>query len=130
MYKKTIEYEDFNGNKLKEDFYFNFTKAELAEWEMSTPGEGLAAYLQSIVDSNDKAEITRLFKKVILDAYGEKSEDGKRFIKSEEISKAFEQTNAYDEFFMELVADEEAAANFINSIVPSIEEKKLPKAVS
>lgn len=118
MLKKTIEYVDYNGVERKEDFYFNLTKAEIMEMEMSTEG-GLAEMIEKIVATQNTPAIIKIFKQLVLKAYGEKSPDGKRFIKSEELSSAFEQTEAYSELFMELATDADAAAKFVNGIVPS-----------
>ena len=118
MLKKTITYTDFNGVARTEDFYFNLSKAELMEMELGTHG-GFAEMLHKIVDANDAPTIMKTFKSFILKAYGEKSADGKRFIKSDEISNAFAQTEAYSQIFMELITDAEAAANFINGIIPA-----------
>lgn len=118
MLKKSITYTDYNGVERKEDFYFNLTKAELMEMEMSTTG-GLAEMIQRVVDTKDAPAIIRIFKDLVLKAYGEKSADGKRFIKSKELSDAFAQTEAYSELFMELATDADAASNFINGIVPA-----------
>ena len=104
MLKKTITYTDYDGNTRTEDFYFNLNKAEIAEMELSTNG-GMEKMLTQIVNSQDGKRIMEVFKGIILKAYGVKTADGKRFEKSEEISKAFEQTEAYSELFMELVTD-------------------------
>lgn len=117
MLKKTIKYTDYNGTERTEDFYFNFTKAEILELEMSEAG-GLAAKIQKIIESKDNRELMKHFKYIIHKAYGEKSDDGRRFIKSEEISTAFEQTEAYEELFLELFSDAEKAAEFVNGIIP------------
>jgi hypothetical protein len=117
MLKRTITYEDYDGNTRTEDFYFNLSKAELIEIEASTPG-GVAAKLEKISKDNNGAEIIKTFKDIILKSYGVKSEDGKRFIKSEEISKAFEETEAYSELFYELALDADKAAAFVNGIMP------------
>lgn len=118
MLKKTITYVDYNGNERVEDFYFNLTKAEATEMELSVEG-GLTKKLEDIVNSQNNKEIIALFKEIILKAYGEKSQDGKRFIKSEELSEAFSQTEAFSELFMELALDEKASADFINGILPA-----------
>lgn len=118
MLKKTITYTDYNGVERTEDFYFNLSKAELMEMELSEEG-GLAGKLQKIVAAKDQPTIIKMFKDIILKAYGEKSSDGKRFIKSEELSASFSQTEAYSELYMELVSNEDSAANFINNIVPN-----------
>ena len=98
-------------------FYFNITKAEAMEMEFSVEG-GLTAMIDKITAAKDFTSLVSLFKEFILMAYGEKSADGKRFIKSDELSEAFSQTNAYSELFMELATDDEAASVFINGIVP------------
>lgn len=119
MLKKTITYTDYDGNNRTEDFFFNLNKAEIAEMELSTTG-GMEKMLTQIVNSQDGKRIMEVFKGIILKAYGVKSADGKRFEKSEELSKAFEQTEAYSELFMELVTDADKAAAFINGIVPVV----------
>ena len=118
MLKKTMTYVDYNGTERKEDFYFNLSKAEVLEMEMSTAG-GLAEMIQNVVDAKDQPAIIKIFKDLVLKAYGEKSPDGKRFIKSEEIATAFSQTEAYSMLFMELATDADAAAKFVNGIVPA-----------
>ena len=123
MLKKTITYTDYNGSERTEDFYFNLTQAEITEMELSTTG-GLAEMIQKIVAAQDAPSIIKVFKELILRAYGEKSPDGKRFIKSEEISTAFSQTEAYSILFMELATDAKAAGDFVNGIVPSEMSKK------
>ena len=118
MLKKTITYHDYNGVEYTQDFYFNLSKAEIMEMELGTTG-GLAEMIQKIVAAQDAPSIIKVFKDLILKSYGEKSADGKRFIKSDEISTAFSQTEAYSELFMELATNAEAAAAFVNGIVPA-----------
>lgn len=125
MIKKTIIYTDYNGTERTEDFYFNLSKAEVMEMEMSTTG-GLAEMIQRIVAANDTPAIIKIFKELVLKAYGEKSPDGKRFVKSDEIATAFSQTEAYSQLFMELATDADAAAKFVNGIVPGDMNKQLP----
>lgn len=126
MLKKDITYVDYNGVERTEPKYFNLTKAELMEMEMSTAG-GLAEMIQRIVAAQDAPAIIAIFKKLILKAYGEKSPDGKRFIKSEQLSTEFSQTEAYSQLFMELAMNDKAAAEFINGIVPADMAKKANK---
>jgi hypothetical protein len=118
MLKKTVTYVDYNGVERTEDFYFNLTKAEVAEMEMSVEG-GFSKMLEEIVASKDNVRIVSLFKQMVLKAYGEKSADGRRFVKSEEISKAFSETEAYSEIFMELALNSDQAAAFVNGIMPA-----------
>lgn len=118
MLKLTRTYNDYNGVSRTEDFYFNLTQAEITEMELSVDG-GLTEMINRIVAAKDGKQIINIFKKLILDAYGEKSPDGKRFIKTQELRDAFAQTEAYSDLFMELATDSEAAANFVNGIVPA-----------
>ncbi len=120
MLKKTMTYVDYDGNERTEDFYFNLTKAEIIEMNLSASG-GLDKLITKIVAEQDGAKIVEIFKKIILGAYGEKSLDGKRFIKSPELSESFSQTEAYSDLFMELATDAEKAAEFINDIVPKVD---------
>ena len=125
MLKKTITYTDYNGVERKEDFYFNLSKAEIMEMELSTTG-GLAEMILKVVAAQDTPSIMKIFKELILKAYGEKSADGKRFIKNSELTAAFEQTEAYSNLFMELATDADAAAKFVNAIVPADLAKQIP----
>ena len=122
MLKKTIAYTDYNGVERKEDFYFNLSKAEIMEMEMSTSG-GLTEMISKIVAAQDTPAIIKLFKDLVLKAYGEKTLDGKRFVKIDEngipLARAFSQTEAYSVLFMELATDAEAASEFVNGIVPA-----------
>lgn len=118
MLKKTITYTDYNGVERTEDHYFNLSKAESMEMEMSTSG-GLSEMIRKIVAAQDTPAIIKIFKEIILKAYGQKSPDGRQFIKSPELSKAFSETEAYSQLFMELATDADAAAKFVNGIVPN-----------
>jgi hypothetical protein len=117
MLKKTITYTDYNDVERTETFWFNLSQAELMEMELGTVG-GMREMVNRIVAAQDLPSITKVFKDLILKSYGEKSPDGKRFIKSPELSEAFSQTEAYTELFMELATDADAASDFMNGIVP------------
>lgn len=118
MRKETITYEDYNGVKRTEDFYFSFNKAELMEMELSSPGGSLKDRLQRLIDSPEPATITSTFKDIILNAYGVKSEDGRRFMKSPELAKAFSETEAYSDLWMHLATDQDYAVAFIRDLMP------------
>jgi hypothetical protein len=128
MLKKTMTYTDYNGVQRTEDFYFNLSKAEVTEMEMGTAG-GLAEMIKAVVDAKDAPSIIKIFKDLILKAYGEKSPDGKRLIKSEELSTAFSQTEAYSDLFMELATNADEAAKFVNGIIPNAPEQKITAAI-
>lgn len=117
MYKKLIVYKDYNGNERKEFFYFNLTKVELSKWEVETSG-GMREILENIIKTQDRKGLVELFDDVIRRSYGEKSSDGKYFMKSEEILQRFISTEAYTTLFMELASDDTAASEFINGIMP------------
>ena len=117
MYKKTVTYTDYNDVKRTETFYFNFTKAEVLEMELGTVG-GLSAMIQGVIDAKDTPALIKIFKDLVLKAYGEKSADGKRFIKTPELSEAFAQTEAYSDIFMELATNDVAASEFVKGITP------------
>ena len=118
MLKKEITYTDYNGTQRTETFHFNLSKAEIMEMELGTTG-GYTELVQKIIEAQDTASLIKIFKDLILKSYGEKSLDGRRFIKSEEISAGFAQTEAYSELFMELATDDKAAADFVNGIIPA-----------
>ena len=117
MLKITKTYVDYNGTERTEDFYFNLTKAEVTEMELSKQG-GISGYIKSIVAAQDMPELIKTFKEIVLKSYGQKSLDGRRFIKSPELTEDFSQTEAYSMIFMELAMDDKKAAEFINGIMP------------
>ena len=117
MLKKSITYETYSGERITEDFYFNLTKAELVELEMGHKG-GLSEALKKIVESEDGKAIISEFKNIILKSYGVKSEDGRHFVKNNQLRQEFESTEAYSVLFMELVTDAEAAAEFVRMVIP------------
>lgn len=125
MYKKVIKYTDYNGIEREEPFYFNLNKAELVKWEGSTLG-GMKAMYDKIIAAQDKEALISLFETIIQRAYGEKSPDGKRFMKSPEILANFISTEAYSNLFMELASNDEAASAFMEGIMPAdlLEEAK------
>lgn len=123
MYKRTIKYTDYNGVEREEDFYFNLTRAELIEMEVG-PAEGLEEHFRKIIASKNGSLIMKTFKDFILKAYGEKSPDGRQFFKSEDISNGFLCTEAYNVLFCEICTDAEAAANFVNAVLPLTDEQR------
>lgn len=128
MVKKTITYVDYNGNERTEDFYFNLSSAEITEMEMSTSG-GLTGMIERIISEQNAPAIIKIFKDLVLKSYGQKSLDGKRFIKNDELREEFSQTEAYSILFMELATNAEEAAKFVNGIVPHNQTniEKLPQ---
>ena len=123
MLKKTIVYTDYEGNERTDDFYFNLNQPELLEMNVSEKG-GLEKVIEKIIATDDFKKLVEIFKEIILKAYGEKSLDGRRFVKSKELSEQFSQTEAYSILFMELALNAEAASDFINGIISSKQEAK------
>lgn len=117
MLKKTITYTDYDGRERTEDFYFNLTKAELIEMDFSAKG-GMQKLLEQITETNDRKRLIELAKDLILRSYGVKSEDGRRFVKTKELSEEFSQTEAFSELFMEVGTDDGAAVAFVKGILP------------
>lgn len=117
MLCKEIEYVDYFDQPRKEKFYFNLNESELTEMELSEVG-GISNLMMKVVETRDTPGLIKIFKELILKSYGERSADGKRFIKSPELSLAFSQTEAYNKLFMELSTDDKAAADFVNGIIP------------
>ena len=118
MLKKIITYTDYNGVEGTVPFYFYLCKAELMEMELGVTG-GMTEMLDKIIAAKDAPSLMKTFKEMIMKSYGIKSDDGKRLIKSEELSIAFTQTEAYSVLFMELITDDKAAADFVNGIIPN-----------
>lgn len=118
MLKKTITYKDFTGEESTEDFYFNLTKAELIELEVSAQGNSLSDWLQKIVKAVNGAEIISTFKLIIDMSYGVKSPDGRRFIKSPELLAEFKSTVAYSDLFEELSMNADKGSEFVNGLMP------------
>ena len=117
MIKKTVTYTDFDGNERTEDFYFHLTEQELTEWELSVDG-GLSGVLERIIKSKDNKKIIEIFKDLLIKSYGEKTPDGRGFIKNDEILNNFRYTQAFSDLYMELATNDRAASEFVNGIMP------------
>lgn len=123
MLKKTYTYKDYNDIERTETFYFHFTEAEILDMEMSAEG-GFAERVQRIIDAKDQAALMKLIKKFVIDAYGVKSADGRRFIKNEEVKTAFLECPAFSDIFMDMVTNDELAAEFVNGVIPDTMKKR------
>ena len=126
MLKKTITYTDYNGIERTEDFYFNLTKAEVANMELGMTG-GFSELVKKIVEAKDVPQLIEIFKDIIRKSYGVKSLDGRRFIKNENVWLEFAETEAYSQLYMELATDDKKAADFINGVLPQLSDKDLAK---
>lgn len=129
MLEKVIKYEDFDGNKREETAYFHLSKPELIEMQVSETG-GLEKVIKKITEEQDNKKLIALFKDLIVKSYGEKSLDGKRFIKNQELTDAFIQSAAYSELFMELATDSDKASEFIMGILPKDLSEQVEKELA
>lgn len=127
MYKMTETFEDYEGNNRTENFYFHLTKAEIMEMDFLEDG-GLQKTIEKIIATQDRKALIEIFKKLVIGAYGEKSADGRRFMKNDEIRKNFTETEAYSQIFMKLAIDDKEAAAFVNGILPKDLQEEAQKA--
>jgi len=119
MYKKIIKYTDYNGVERKEPFYFNLEESDIMRYNFSVNGpNGYQSYLNRLLATQNTSEAYEIFEKFIMDSYGVKSDDGKRFIKNQEVLDEFKQSRAYSELLMELISVPGAATEFFNGIMP------------
>lgn len=129
MLKKTITYTDYEGVERTEDFYFNLNKAEVIKWLTTSGGYTIDKLLQRLVKEDNAKQVMVIFEDLIKMSYGEKSLDGKRFVKNDELWEAFSQTEAYSELFIELIGDGQKAAEFVNAIIPKDISDEIDKIV-
>lgn len=130
MLKKTITYEDYDGNKRTEEFFFNLSKAEVVDWLTTTGGYTIDKVVEKLIKTENAKEIMDIFKDLIYRSYGEKSLDGRRFIKSKEVKDNFIETEAYSALYMELIGDAKAAAEFFNGIIPKDMSEDIKKIMN
>jgi len=130
MLKKRIKYTDFDGNEREEEFILNHSEAEVVEWLSTTGGYTLDKVVKKLAEEENNKELMATFKDIIYRAYGEKSLDGRRLIKSKEVKDAFMETNAYSELFMELISDADKAVAFMSDILPKNLNEKVQKIMS
>jgi len=120
MLKKTVTYIDYNGTERTEDFYFNMNQVEAIELEYGAiPGKRLTDMLVEMSNTSDAVTIITLLKEFLLKTYGEKSQDGKQFVKNKDIRDSFEQSPAFPKIYLELATNAEYAAEFITGVIPS-----------
>lgn len=129
MFKKTITYKDWNGEERTEDFRFNLSKTDIQLLNASMPG-GLFNYMKTIYDAKDIPKMMEFFVELIMKAYGEISPDGRRFVKDKEVSKAFQETVAFDEIFQWLFNEKGAINEFLLKTVPVELSEELEKTLA
>lgn len=124
MLKKTITYADYDGMERTEDFWFNLSKTELTKLDAELPG-GVLGVLRKIIDKKDRKALVDFIETLILRSYGEKTLDGKRFVKTPDMAEEFMQTPAYDELFMSILSDTDSQTSFINGVIPQSMAKEI-----
>lgn len=129
MYKKTIKYKDYEGNDREEDFYFNLSKAELMEYLMGDGGYTIDKVLERIYKESNGKKICETFRNLIYISYGEKSLDGRRFIKTDEVKRSFMETEAYSALFMDIIGDTKKSIEFVTGIIPKELADEVRKAM-
>lgn len=117
MLARKIKYTNLNGEERERTYYFHFSKAEVMEMELSKEG-GFEVFIQRIIDTRDQKELVKMFRELIQESYGIKSDDGEQFIKNDKVLNEFIQSEAYSELYMELATNTDAAIEFINGIFP------------
>ena len=137
MLTKTVRYNDFDGNERIENLQFHLSKVELIEMSLDLPDE-VSETIGNDPSKIDESAARRLMetmgskgildfiKKLLLKSYGVKSTDGRSFEKSEELSRKFSQTLAYEALVMELLTDELKAAEFVNKVIPADAADNIP----
>lgn len=126
MIKKTVTYTDYNGKERTEDFYFDLSEDRIIELSFSKDG-GIEEFIQRIIQEKDQQEMIKLFRDFLELTYGEKSDDGKYFVQNEQVFAKFKATKAYSKIFMELAFNSDAAAEFINKVIPAEIAEKIAK---
>lgn len=117
MLKKEVSYVDYDGNKVTETLYFNMTKTEIAAMQVRMDGKFID-YLQDLVKGNKIERLFHIFKDIVLDSYGKKSDDGRRFVKSKELRDDFEASIPFDNMMMEMLQDPDKQSQFVRAILP------------
>lgn len=117
MIKQSISYVDYNGENQTEDFYFNLSKAEILE--MMVADENIVESLQNLAKNGTATQAMNWFKDLIQKSVGEKSEDGKRFVKSPEITKNFMESPAFSEFLFDIIQNPAKSEPFVQGLLPN-----------
>lgn len=130
MIKKTIHYTDIMGEKSEMVTYFHMNKAEVLKWMVPDGNLTLDQVLNKFLEHKNVKEMMLTIEDLIRRSYGEKSVDGKSFVKSAERTEAFMQTEAYSTLFMELINDDDKATEFLNGIFPAELTEEVNKMIT
>lgn len=118
MLKKEVSYVDYDNNKRTDTIYFNMTKAEIAAMQVKMDGKYID-YLKDLVAGNHIEKLFNVFRNLVLDSYGVKSEDGRRFVKSAELRADFEASIPFSDMLVDLITDPDKMSAFTRAILPA-----------
>lgn len=128
MYKKNITYTDFNGDERTDAFYFNLSDAEILELQVGYGGD-MSRIMSNMLEKRDAKGLLGIITDLIRTSYGEKSSDGKRFMKNQEVKDSFVTTDAYSKLVLELLNDEKEFEKFMTNVIPAAKREALNEAL-
>lgn len=128
MYKKNITYTDFNGDERTDAFYFNLSDAEILELQVSYGGD-MSRIMTNMLEKRDAKGLLGIITDLIRTSYGEKSSDGKRFMKNQEVKDSFVTTDAYSKLVLELLNDEKEFEKFMTNVIPVAKREALNELI-
>lgn len=121
MLKQQVKYEDFDGNTQTETLYFNLNRMELISFQKRYGSENMENYINKLIEEKQIEPMYDLLNDFVLTAYGVKSEDGKRFIKNDQIREEFKQSLAYESLIEDFHDDSrKVLENFIAGVTAHI----------
>ena len=132
MLKRIIKYTDYNGNPRTQEFYFYLNNKNLQELDaLYQEDGGFAGRFNLIINNLDKRKLLETFEDITVRAYGVKSEDGTKFVKSKQVQEDFLYSAAYEQLFNELTMGDDASAklsDFLKKILPAELQGQIEKA--
>lgn len=126
MLKQSITFQNLDDEEVTEDFYFQITKAEVAEKAL-IEGEGYYERLRDLSVEKDGAKIISHFKAILASAVGRR--EGQIFKKSQEITDYFMFSGAYDAFFMGLMEKPDSGASIIAAMLPKDAQEEAARVI-
>lgn len=131
MFKTDITYTNFLGTEITETLRFNLTETELLDLIKEDPKFD-AGFLAYASQERDYVKMMDVIRKLIVVSYGEVSEDGKYFRKSDERAIDFLQSAAYEAFKDKLLASDDGHefVDFLLGIFPAKFSKVLKERIA
>lgn len=119
MFTVNVTYIDFDDQEYTERLYFNMTKVEFMRWQAES-GDNLTERMKTALEKHDSSKIMDYFEELIRRSYGEKSDDGKRFVKDPQKTRDFMTSAAYDELFWRITQNQEECNAFMRGVLPNV----------